>query len=328
MSRDFAAVLGTFLDDVTIALQKTAEELSQDAEAREAIQKSHDMLESREIPITALARAMHKDTRTVHKNYEQVGYPLHIGKGRMPTLNRDEIAEQIAQFHATTGLSPGYKRLAESISPGHPPYHAVYDLMFPQGPESHHGKPSHLKRYHAKYTNYLWHTDLHELYSERGEGGSRLVIYMIAFMDDATRAITGWDIISDKHATTTARVLESVLQSQPRPCILGTDNGGEFRATIFVNVLTRYGVKTWYGDPYTPQHNGKIERFWQTLDRTTKHSHDTDVIASFIHWYNHSFVHSSLEMTPMAACERIPRWDQLPPGQLQPDIWDNIVWEA
>jgi hypothetical protein len=71
---------------------------------------------------------------------------------------------------------------------------------------------------------------------------------------------------------------------------------------------------------YTLSHNGKIERFWLTLATTTGSSHDETTIANFIHHYNFVWKHSSLGVAPQAACNGIPRLDQLAPGALDPDI--------
>jgi hypothetical protein len=45
--------------------------------------------------------------------------------------------------------------------------------------------------------------------------GGRSIIYLIAFMDDATRFITGLKMLFDKKAEITARVLQRVLEGVP-----------------------------------------------------------------------------------------------------------------
>jgi transposase InsO family protein len=89
----------------------------------------------------------------------------------------------------------------------------------------------------------------------------RSIICLIAFIDDASRFITGWETVSDKKGETTARVLRRILESDPSPCVLGSDNGREFRGDMFRNVLAQFGIRTWYSQHYTLQHSGKIERF-------------------------------------------------------------------
>jgi transposase InsO family protein len=51
-------------------------------------------------------------------------------------------------------------------------------------------------------------------------------------------------------------------ESGPIPCILGNNNSRKFRGDLFLNILTQFGIRTWYSQRYTPQHNGKIEQFW------------------------------------------------------------------
>jgi putative transposase len=88
----------------------------------------------------------------------------------------------------------------------------------------------------------------------------------MAFLDDASRFIMHYRFIADKRSETCAAVLADVFQVWARPCVLGSDNGGEFTGAAFTGLLHQYGVTTWRTTPYTPQQNGKMERFWRTLD--------------------------------------------------------------
>jgi transposase InsO family protein len=78
-------------------------------------------------------------------------------------------------------------------------------------------------------------------------------------------------------------------------------------STVFLNVLAQFGIRTWYRQSDIPQHNGKIEQFWQTLETTTGHAHAETTIANFIHHYNFVWKHGCLRITPQAARHGIPR---------------------
>jgi transposase InsO family protein len=105
-------------------------------------------------------------------------------------------------------------------------------------------------------------------------------VYMIAFIDDATRYIMGYQLITNKTAETCAMALRMILHVRTPPYIIGSDNGGEFRRRALTSLLNEFQIRTWYGQPYTPQQNGKIERFWATMENTIERSRDPDVITN------------------------------------------------
>jgi transposase InsO family protein len=147
---------------------------------------------------------------------------------------------------------------------------------------------------------------------------------MIAFMDDATRFIVGWALIPDKTAATCASVLAGILGTDTRPCVLGSDNGGEFKGDIFLHLLEQSGIATWYTRPYTLQQNGKIERFWQTMENTTEDTSNPEHVRSFIQFYHGSY-HDGIGMTPEQARVTIPAWTDVP-DQIRPALFDNLHW--
>jgi transposase InsO family protein len=184
----------------------------------------------------------------------------------------------------------------------------------------------HTNRFSAKYTDYRWHTDLHEVKSQPDPQGGRTVTYMIALMDDATRFIVGWDLITDKTAVTCAAVLVRILNATAlRPCVLGSDNGGEFKGDIFVNLLEQRGILPWYTVPHTPQQNGKIEHFWQAMEESTEDTSNPEHIRNFIQFYD-DMPHAGIEMTPEQAWAIIPAWTAIPGDQISPQIFDNLNW--
>jgi hypothetical protein len=65
---------------------------------------------------------------------------------------------------------------------------------------------------------------------------------MIAFMDDTTRFIVGWELLADKTAATCARFVARILNAtRLRPCVLGSDNGEEFKGDIFAKFTETAG---------------------------------------------------------------------------------------
>jgi transposase InsO family protein len=183
---------------------------------------------------------------------------------------------------------------------------------------------SHDHRFNAIFVDYMWHTDLHQLGSFTDEQNHPHFIYAIAFIDDASRYIMGAALLFDKTSLTCAAVLRGILEQGHVPVILGSDNGGEFRGAAFTRLLSEYHIRPWYGKPYTPQQNGKIERFWSTLHQSTNGSSDPAVISRCIEMYNHQWSHAALKMTPAEARGQMPHYRAFE-RLLSPKVEENLI---
>jgi transposase InsO family protein len=134
----------------------------------------------------------------------------------------------------------------------------LYQYQRPKPPQN-----LHTSEYEAIQKNLIWHTDLHDLEIEYYDGTSR---HIIAFMDDTSRRIMGWEFLQDKNSITTRDILKRILDDnhQPQPYTVWTNKGGEFLGHFEAFLLER-GIKHHHTAGYSPQQNGKIERFWQKV---------------------------------------------------------------
>jgi len=87
-----------------------------------------------------------------------------------------------------------------------------------------------------------------------------------------------------------------------------TDNGSAYRSKLFRKTCEALGIKHTYTRPYRPQTNGKAERFIQTCLREWAYvrSYDnsqqrTDLLPSFLNYYNARRPHSALGYRPPAS---------------------------
>ena len=85
-----------------------------------------------------------------------------------------------------------------------------------------------------------------------------------------------------------------------------TDNGTEFKGA-FEDVLNEYGIKKTTSDPYQPEENGKIERFWATLETRlpkingiTDYSKLDDVIFAYNYLHKHAALKIYDVLTPIS----------------------------
>jgi transposase InsO family protein len=161
-------------------------------------------------------------------------------------------------------------------------------------------------RYEASQVNLIWHTDLH-LYSLTHE-------WMIAFIDDASRRLMGWAFLTDKKAISTRAVLETTIDTNHvTPYAIWSDNGTEFKGA-FQDLLQEQHIHHVHTAPRNPQQNGKMERFWPTIERCPSR----DAMEEWIEGYNRSphqglgkFKQSDgtmVRMTPIDAYARLQQW--------------------
>ena len=87
-----------------------------------------------------------------------------------------------------------------------------------------------------------------------------------------------------------------------------TDNGPAYRSKLFNKTCQALGIKHTYTRPYTPQTNGKAERFIQTClrewayGRLWNNSHErTSWLPAFLDYYNNRRAHSALGYRPPAS---------------------------
>ena len=148
-------------------------------------------------------------------------------------------------------------------------------------------------KYCANNINSIWHGDIHYLnyFNERR--------YIFALMDDCSRFIVGFSIGTNKDADL---VLTCFIETESTvgraPLIYWSDNGKENLAQSVQSHLAENNIKHVRTRPRNPQSNGKIERFWPTLEAGIKNSVSWedlyDKVDSFIYYYNNERRHLGL----------------------------------
>jgi transposase InsO family protein len=121
------------------------------------------------------------------------------------------------------------------------------------------------------------HTDLH--WSKRYD------CWMIAFIDALSRKIVYLAPVANKTSAEQARHLRLMLDGLPaRPDVVFSDNGPEFIGHEFQGELRKDGIAWRHTPPYTPEINGKMERFWPNIDNLAVD--DDTPIADVVAHYN------------------------------------------
>lgn len=121
-------------------------------------------------------------------------------------------------------------------------------------------------------------------------------------VDDCSR--TAFSRLHSEHCVRSSMEFAAnlVRESPFRIVRIRTDCGAEF-GPGFTEFLGRLGIGHVRNAPYTPQHNGKVERYhrtlWQNVGRPSPRSdvHEYRLrLALFVSWYNREKPHSGLGM--------------------------------
>ncbi len=168
------------------------------------------------------------------------------------------------------------------------------------------------RRYEKQRPGELLHLDLKFLPALRNARND----YEFAAVDDFSREAVV-TIATEQTSVAAAAFLEHVLDTLPyRVEAVLTDNAFAFtmryaryadRLTRFQQVCAAHDIRHDVLRPYAPQSNGKVERFFRTIDDECLYVRPlftfgarSRAVAKFVHYYNHERPHLSLGgMTPV-----------------------------
>jgi transposase InsO family protein len=127
--------------------------------------------------------------------------------------------------------------------------------------------PDKPRQFERATPNQMWQTDLFTFTLKR----QNRRVYMVAFMDDHSRFITGFGLHASQSTAMVLEVVRAAIVAYGTPQEMLTDNGSQYvtwRGTsVFRREMEKRGIKHIVAKPQHPQTLGKIERFWATLWR-------------------------------------------------------------
>lgn len=161
--------------------------------------------------------------------------------------------------------------------------------------------PDHVRTFERAQPNQLWQTDLFTFILKR----QNRRVYLVAFLDDHSRFITGYGLHGSQSTALVIEVLRASIAAYGVPGEILTDNGTQYVTwrgkSQFTKELEKLGIKQIVAKPKRPQTLGKVERFWGTLWRECLESAvflDLEDarrrIGLFIDHYNFQRVHSGV----------------------------------
>jgi transposase InsO family protein len=162
--------------------------------------------------------------------------------------------------------------------------------------------PDPVRRFERARSNQLWQTDLFTFVLKR----QNRRVYLVAFMDDHSRFVTGFGLHASQSTALVLEVLRTAISSYGAPEEILTDNGTQYVTwrgkSAFAKELEKRGIRQVVASPRRPQTLGKIERFWGTLWRecieTAVFLDLADAqrrIGHFMDYYNFQRTHQGIE---------------------------------
>lgn len=160
----------------------------------------------------------------------------------------------------------------------------------------------------------LGHVDLHQLSRECFLVPPATAAYVISLVDSCSRLAWAEVVASKKALPVMFKTLKLINTLNARYGLtfteILTDNGAEFAARKrpldhpFETMLSELGIVHRYTRPYRPQTNGKVERFWRTLEDDVVEGATFDDLAHFskelleyLIYYNEFRPHQALNHT-------------------------------
>lgn len=134
------------------------------------------------------------------------------------------------------------------------------------------GKAGGFRRYEMSYRNEAWQADTqHTLYLPHPTlPNKRRLAYLIAFIDDYSRLITHGEFFFEENVLSLEQVFKKAILKHGIPEKLYVDNGAIYASNHLKSICARLETHLIHAKPYRPQGKGKIERFFNYVDRSFK----------------------------------------------------------
>ena len=123
------------------------------------------------------------------------------------------------------------------------------------------------RRFQQKHRNRLWHSDLkYGPYLPIGPGGAMKQVFLVTFIDDATRFVLHGEFYPVMDKTIVEDCFRRAIQKYGVPEAVYFDNGKQYRTKWMTRTCSKLGIRLLFAKPYSPESTGKVERFNRVVD--------------------------------------------------------------
>jgi putative transposase len=124
------------------------------------------------------------------------------------------------------------------------------------------------RRFQRRNRNSLWHADIkYGPFLPIGRNGELKQVYLVAFLDDATRYILHAEFYPTLDSVIVQKCFRQAVSKFGLPDAVYFDNGKQFRNKWMERACAKLAVRLLFARPYSPEGTGKIERFNRTVDQ-------------------------------------------------------------
>ena len=200
----------------------------------------------------------------------------------MRQLGRQGV--QVGRLHVRTLMRRmGIRAMAPQPGTSRPaPGHKIYPYL--------------LRHVPITDANQVWALDTTYIPMDKG------FVYLTAVVDVASRRVLAHKVATTLEACHASEVMKQALARYGTPDIVNTDQGSQFTATEFTDIVLGAGCQLSMDGRGAWRDNVFVERLWRTVkyEHVYKHVYATvsDArarIGQFIDWYNTGRPHSSLQ---------------------------------
>lgn len=123
------------------------------------------------------------------------------------------------------------------------------------------------RRFQQRSRNMLWHSDIkYGPYLPIGSGGIKKQVYLVTFIDDATRFVLHGEFYPVLDKVIVEDCFRKAIMKYGVPDSVYFDNGKQYRTKWMARACSKMGIRLLYAKPYSPEATGKVEKFNRTVD--------------------------------------------------------------
>jgi transposase InsO family protein len=123
------------------------------------------------------------------------------------------------------------------------------------------------RRFRKEHRGELWMGDIKYGPFVKGKDGKNHQIYLVVWLDDATRFITCARFYPHQKVSVIEDSLRRAIQTYGVPEKIFVDNGKQYRSRWLSEACAKTGIRLLTARPYHPEAKGAIERFNRTVNK-------------------------------------------------------------
>jgi putative transposase len=117
------------------------------------------------------------------------------------------------------------------------------------------------RRFQKRHRNQLWQSDIkYGPYLPIGPGVSNKQVYLVLFVDDATRYVLHGEFYPTMDQSIVEDCFRKSIQQHAVPEAVYFDNGKQYRTKWMGRTCSKLGIRLLFAKPFSPESKGKVER--------------------------------------------------------------------